>query len=101
MVAASAISAWLVQMLLVAFSRRMCCSRACSVSVYARRPRWSTLMPTSRPGRRRAGERGEVFQGAEERRLGDDQPRVLLGQRGAHRVERGDAVALGDDVDID
>ena len=32
-VAASAISAWLVQMLEVACSRRMCCSRACRVSV--------------------------------------------------------------------
>ena len=31
-VAARAHSAWLVQMLLAAFSRRMCCSRACRVS---------------------------------------------------------------------
>ena len=32
MVTISATSAWLVQMLLVAFSRRMCCSRVDSVS---------------------------------------------------------------------
>ncbi len=35
---ASAFSAWAVQMLRVAFSRRMCCSRVCSVSTKPRRP---------------------------------------------------------------
>ena len=34
----SAFSAWAVQMLWVAFSRRMCCSRVCSVSTKPRRP---------------------------------------------------------------
>src|SRR5437660_87426 len=46
-------SAWLVQMLEVACSRRMCCSRVCRVRVKARRPEWSRVIPTSRPGRRR------------------------------------------------
>ena len=41
---------WLVQMLLVAFSRRMCCSRVCSVSTQQRLPLRSTVWPTSRPG---------------------------------------------------
>ena len=40
-----------MQMLLVAFSRRMCCSRVCRVSRYAGRPAASTDTPTSRPGR--------------------------------------------------
>ena len=38
MVAASAQSAWLVQIFEVAFSRRMCCSRVASVSTKPRRP---------------------------------------------------------------
>ena len=37
-------------MLLVAFSRRMCCSRVCSASRSAGAPSASTLTPTSRPG---------------------------------------------------
>ncbi len=41
MVAISAISAWLVQMFDVAFSRRMCCSRVESVST---NPRWPLLV---------------------------------------------------------
>ena len=51
--ARSANSPWFVQMLLVAFSRRMCCSRVCSVSTQQRLPRRSTVWPTSRPGMRR------------------------------------------------
>ena len=39
--------------LLVAFSRRMCCSRVCSVRTKQRRPRRSTVWPTNRPGMRR------------------------------------------------
>ena len=49
-VAISAISAWLVQMLEVAFSRRMCCSRVASVRQKARLPRESVVWPTRRPG---------------------------------------------------
>jgi hypothetical protein len=40
----------LVQMLLVAFSRRMCCSRVDKVSTQPRRPSASVVSPTSRPG---------------------------------------------------
>ena len=47
---ASAISPWFVQMLEVAFSRRMCCSRVESVRQKARRPSASCVSPTSRPG---------------------------------------------------
>ena len=39
-----------VQMLDVAFSRRMCCSRVCNASRYAGLPCASTVTPTSRPG---------------------------------------------------
>ncbi len=39
-----------VQMLLVAFSRRMCCSRVCSERRYAGWPAASWLTPTRRPG---------------------------------------------------
>ena len=46
----SAESAWLLQMLLVAFSRRMCCSRVESVSTKAVLPSRSTVRPTTRPG---------------------------------------------------
>src|ERR1022692_154976 len=49
-VAIKAISAWLVQMLDVAFSRRMCCSRVASVRQNARLPCVSVVSPTSRPG---------------------------------------------------
>ena len=48
--AASALRAWLLQMLLVAFSRRMCCSRVESVSTNAILPSASTVRPTTRPG---------------------------------------------------
>ena len=51
--AQSASSAWLEQMFDVAFSRRMCCSRACSVSTKPRLPSRSTVWPTMRPGMRR------------------------------------------------
>ena len=37
----------------VAFSRRMCCSRVCSVSTKPRRPSASTVSPAIRPGIRR------------------------------------------------
>src|SRR6266516_4239008 len=37
-------------MLLVALSRRMCCSRVCNASRYAGRPSASCDTPTSRPG---------------------------------------------------
>ena len=50
---ASAFSAWAVQMLCVAFSRRMCCSRVCSVSTKPRRPSTSVVSPAIRPGIRR------------------------------------------------
>src|SRR5206468_2062704 len=50
MVKASAQRPELVQMLLVAFSRRMCCSRVESVSTQPRRPSLSTVCPISRPG---------------------------------------------------
>ena len=42
--------AWAVQMLLVAFSRRICCSRVWSVKRNAGRPRASLETPISRPG---------------------------------------------------
>ena len=47
-------STWAVQMLEVAFSRRMCCSRVCSASRSAGRPPVSVLTPTNRPGSDRA-----------------------------------------------
>ena len=50
MVKASTHRPELVQMLEVAFSRRMCCSRVDSVSTKPRRPSWSTVSPHSRPG---------------------------------------------------
>ena len=37
----------------VAFSRRMCCSRVCSVSTKPRRPSTSVVWPAMRPGMRR------------------------------------------------
>ena len=54
--AITASSTWAVQMLEVAFSRRMCCSRVCSARRWAGRPAASTDTPTRRPGseRRRA-----------------------------------------------
>ena len=42
-----------VQMLEVAFSRRMCCSRVCSANRSAWRPAESRDTPTRRPGRDR------------------------------------------------
>ena len=53
MTPARAFSTWAVQMLLVAFSRRMCCSRVCSVSTKPRRPSTSRVSPAMRPGMRR------------------------------------------------
>ena len=50
MVAASAASPALVQMLDVAFSRRMCCSRVERVRTKPRRPLRSTVAPATRPG---------------------------------------------------
>ena len=47
---ARAMSPWFVQMLEVAFSRRMCCSRVESVRQKARRPSASRVWPTRRPG---------------------------------------------------
>ncbi len=47
---ARAISPWFVQMLEVAFSRRMCCSRVERVRQKARRPSASRVSPTRRPG---------------------------------------------------
>src|SRR5947207_1494371 len=41
---------WAVQMLLVALSRRICCSRVCKARRYARRPSASYETPTRRPG---------------------------------------------------
>ena len=54
MALAMASSACAVQMLLVAFSRRMCCSRVCRARRSAGRPAESMDTPTSRPGRARA-----------------------------------------------
>ena len=51
--ARSANRPWFVQTLLVAFSRRMCCSRVCSVRTKQRLPRRSTVWPAMRPGMRR------------------------------------------------
>ena len=48
--AITASSACAVQTFEVAFSRRMCCSRVCSASRYARFPRASIETPTIRPG---------------------------------------------------
>ena len=45
---------WAVQMLDVAFSRRICCSRVCSASRKAGLPAVSVLTPTRRPGNARA-----------------------------------------------
>src|SRR3954465_633916 len=50
MTPARAFSAWAVQMLWVAFSRRMCCSRACSVSTNPRLPSASRVSPAVRAG---------------------------------------------------
>jgi hypothetical protein len=52
--AITASSTCAVQMLLVAFSRRMCCSRVCKASRYAGAPAASFDTPTSRPGSDRA-----------------------------------------------
>ncbi len=52
-IAASAFSACAVQMLWVAFSRRMCCSRVCSARTKPRRPSTSSVSPAIRPGIRR------------------------------------------------
>ena len=52
--ATTASSTWAVQMLEVALSRRMCCSRVCRARRYAGRPSASTETPTSRPGRCRS-----------------------------------------------
>ena len=49
----SAFSAWAVQMLCVAFSRRMCCSRVCRARTKPRRPSTSIVSPAIRPGIRR------------------------------------------------
>ena len=46
---ASAFSACAVQMLWVAFSRRMCCSRVCRVSTKPRLPSASSVSPAIRP----------------------------------------------------
>ena len=54
MAAMTASSACAVHTLLVAFSRRMCCSRVCSASRRAGRPASSTDTPTRRPGSARA-----------------------------------------------
>ncbi len=51
--AITASSTWAVQMLEVAFSRRMCCSRVCSARRRAGAPLASWLTPTRRPGIRR------------------------------------------------
>ena len=45
-----ALSSWLVHILEVARERRMCCSRACSVSVKPCLPSVSSVRPTSLPG---------------------------------------------------
>src|ERR1700709_2179415 len=47
-----------VQMLLVALSRRMCCSRVCRARRWAGFPAASIEVPTRAPGRRGGGARG-------------------------------------------
>jgi hypothetical protein len=62
----------LVQILEVAFERRMCCSRACNVSANPILPSASTVWPTMRPGhlshvRLLAGDESEVRTAARQR----------------------------------
>ncbi len=81
-------------MLLVAFSRRMCCSRVDSVSTQPRRPSASTVSPASRPGIwrtnfSRRGEQADIGP-AEIQRVAD---RLALRRDdvGAHLARRRDA----------
>jgi hypothetical protein len=62
--AITASSTWAVQMLLVAFSRRMCCSRVCRARRVAGRPAASTETPTRRPGRDRLQPLGRAMKPA-------------------------------------
>ena len=84
-------------MLLVAFSRRMCCSRVDSVSTKLRRPSASTVSPASRPGicrtcLRRVGEQADIGAAEIERvadrlAFADDDVGAHLAGR-AHGAER-------------
>ena len=103
--AITASSTCAVQMLLVAFSRRMCCSRVCSASRYAVRPSASTDTPTSRPGSvrlyssrvaRNAGVRAaEAERHAEALRRADDD----VGAHLARRREQREREQVGGDRD--
>ena len=64
MPAITAKSTCAVQMLLVAFSRRMCCSRVCKARRSAVAPSASTLTPTSRPGIMRSSPRRRLMKPA-------------------------------------
>ena len=95
----------LVQMLLVAFSRRMCCSRVESVSTKPRLPSASTVSPQRRPGiwrmnsllRRHQADIGaaEVERVADRLALADDD----VGAERAGRLEEAERDDLGDDDD--
>ena len=76
---------WAVQMLDVALSRRMCCSRVCIAMRYAGLPCASMLMPMMRPGILRARPMRAVASSAVRPRLGH----ALL--NAAHRNEQGKA----------
>ena len=101
--ATTASSTWAVQMLEVALSRRMCCSRVCSARRYAGRPSASTETPTRRPGRCRsrpggdghvAGVRAAVeHRDAEPLRRADDD----VGAELAGRLEQGERQQVGRD----
>ena len=95
----------LVQMLEVAFSRRMCCSRVESVSTKPRLPSASTVMPQSRPGIWRMyfclrGEEADIG-AAEIQRVAD--PLALadddVGALRARRLEQPERHHLGEDGD--
>ena len=69
---ASALSACAVQMLCVAFSRRMCCSRVCSVSTKPRRP--STSRRLAGDAARHAAQVGLLGGEEAERRAAEVEP---------------------------
>ena len=97
--AASASSAWLVQMLLAAFSRRMSCSRARSVITNARRPSRSVVIADQAARdlaheRVGAGDDAEVRpavleRDAERLALARGDVRAVLPGRGEHRERHG------------
>ncbi len=91
MAAARAQRLWLVQMLDVAFSRRMCCSRVARVRTKPLLPSTSTPCPTSRPGMLRmyAFLRGEHAQSRPAEGPGDAQALPLPADDVGPLVSRG------------